>query len=178
MEPEKDANVRRPASPLEKILEKVSSFCFIAAGMMVVVMAIVTTYGAARRYLFHSPDNNAYLISCILMLGCVAFSVAHIQTLKKHITVDYVSQHLPARIREVLLNIVGPILGLVFCVPFVWKSWGNAWFAMQSGERTLTLFQIPTFPLQFSIPFGAGLLSLVLLAQLVRNIISLRNHAS
>jgi TRAP-type C4-dicarboxylate transport system permease small subunit len=171
MESEKNAN-KKSASSIDAILGKITSVCLIIGGMMIFVMAVVTTYGATRRYLFHSPDNNAYLISITMMLGCVVFSFAHIQYLKKNITVDYVSRYLPKAVRDWLQNVGGPVLGLVFCITLVWKSWDNAWFAMETGESTLTLFAIPTYPLRFSIVFGTGLLCLVLLVQMLRFLIS------
>jgi TRAP-type C4-dicarboxylate transport system permease small subunit len=167
MELEKDANIRKSASTFETVLGKITSVCLIAGGMVVFLMAVITTYGATRRYLFHSPDNNAYLFSCVLMVGCVVLSIAHIQFSKRNITVDYVSKYLPRAVRDWVKNVGGPVLGLIFCITLVWKSWDEAWFAMRSGEHTLTLFAIPTYPMRFSVVFGAGLLCLVLVVQML-----------
>ena len=156
------------------LLDQITLVFLIAAGFTILFLAIVTTYSVIRRYIFGSPDNNAYLICCILMLGSFIFSIAHIQRLGKHITVDYLSQFLPPKIREFIINIVGPILGLVLCVPLAWKSWENAWFAFQTGQRTITITSIPTFPMQMAVPFFTSLLCLVLIAQIMRYIISLR----
>ena len=163
---------------LGRLLDRITNGCLVAAGTMVFLMAVITTYGVIRRYVFHSPDNNAYLFTSILMLGCAIFAIAHIQRLGKNITVDYLSQRLPQRVRGFIVNVIGPLLGLVFCVPLVWKSWENAWFAMETGQRTLTMLRIPTFPMQMAVPVCAGLLCLVLIAQMLRYFFSLRSRES
>ena len=163
---------------LGRLLDRITNGFLVAAGVTVLLMAVFTTYGVIRRYVFHSPDNNAYLFTSILMLGCAIFAIAHIQRLGKNITVDYLSQRLPQRVRGFIVNVGAPILGLVFCVPLVWKSWENAWFAMETGQRTQTLLRIPTFPMHMAIPVCAGLLCLVLIAQMLRYLFSLRSKES
>jgi TRAP-type C4-dicarboxylate transport system permease small subunit len=175
---EEPTRVVKTGQFLGHLLDRITNGFLVAAGAMIFIMAVVTTYGVIRRYLFHSPDNNAYLFTCILMLGCAIFALAHIQRLGKNITVDYLSQRLPRRVRGFVINVVGPVLGLVFCVPLVWKSWENAWFAMETGQRTITILRIPTFPMQMAIPVCAGLLCLVLIAQMLRYFFSLRSRES
>jgi TRAP-type C4-dicarboxylate transport system permease small subunit len=176
MEQARGENPRKPFARFETILGKITSVCLIAAGLMVVLMALFTTYAVVRRYLFHSPDNNAYLFSCALMLGCVVFAVAHLQYEKKNIWVDYVSKFFPKVVQDWLQGAGGPVLGLVFCVILTWKSWDNAWFAMKTGEVTLTLLAMPTYPLRFSVAFGAGLLCVVLATQLLSFLVSRLKH--
>jgi TRAP-type C4-dicarboxylate transport system permease small subunit len=171
MEPKSTKNTRS-ASSFETILGKITSVSLIIAGLMVVLMSLITTYSVTRRYLLHSPDNNAYLFSCVLMVGCVTFAIAHIQFEKKNIWVDYISKFFPKVVQDWLQGVCAPVLGLVFCVILTWQSWDQAWFAIESGERTLTLLAIPTYPMRFSVVFGSGLLCLVLLTQLLRFLVS------
>lgn len=159
-------------------LDRVTSVCLVIAGVMIALMALITTYSVIRRYVFHSPDNTAILFSCIMMLGCVIFAFAHIERLKKNITVDYLSQYIPRKVREPLLKVGGPLLGLIFCVTLTLRSWDNAWFALQGGQKTITLLVIPTFPLQMAIPFCTGLLCLVLIVDMVRYFASLKGKTT
>lgn len=136
-------------------------------------MAFVTGYGVVMRYIFRNPDPYAYEITYILMLACVVFSIAHTQRLGRHLRIDILDRYFPEAVRGVLLNIVGPIVGLIFCIPLVWKTWEKAWFALQSGQAT-GITGIPTFPMMVAIPVGVGLLCLVLIAQILRYLASLR----
>jgi TRAP-type mannitol/chloroaromatic compound transport system permease small subunit len=170
--------LKRAVQSLAWLLDRVTYICLVASGAMIFLMALVTSYGVARRYVFASPDANAYLVTCLFMLGCVVFGIAHIQRLRRHITVDYLSRHLPRVARDIVLNVAGPIFGLVFCAVIIWKSWLDGWFAFQSGQVVQHVSQIPTYPLKLAVPVGAGLLCLVLIAQILRYLASLGGKVS
>ena len=141
-------------------------------------MALVVTYNVARRYIFRHQDPYAYVITCILMLVCIVFAIAYTQSLRQHIRVDLIDRYLPKAVRGVLLNIVGPILGLICISILVWKSWGAAWFALQTGDTLGSgVVRAPTWPSRMTIPIGAGLLCLVFIAQILRYLVSLRGKA-
>ena len=155
-------------------LDRITSSCLIIAGAMIALMALITTYSVVRRYIFHSPDSTAILFSSIMMLGCVIFAIAHIARLKKNITVDYISKYIPRIVRGLLLEVGGPLLGLIFGVILTLRNWDIALFALQTGQKTDSLPVIPTFPLQMAIPFCTALLCLVLIADVVRYFASLK----
>ncbi len=167
----------KPLQSLNKVLDILTNILMIISGTLIFLMSLVTAYSVARRYVFHSPDDTAYLLVCIMMLGCVIFSLANIQWKKQNITVDFFSQRLPRIGREILANIIGPILGLIFCVTIVWKSWDNAWFAFKTNQETLTTLTIPTYPLQMAIPVTVGLLCLVLVVQMLSYLVTLGNRS-
>ena len=79
-------------------------------------------------------------------------------------------------IRKFFIEVVGPLLGLVLCVPLLWKNWENAMFALKTGQRTITINPIPTFPMHIAIPIFTGLLCLVLIAQILRYFFSSRGE--
>ena len=149
------------------LLDRASRMLHLFSGALIVLMAFVTGYGVVMRYIFHSPSIYAYEISCILMLGCVIFSIAHTQRLGQHVRIDILDRYSSETVRGILLNIVGPLVGLCFCIPLVWKTLEEALFALESGQVTGTA-SLPTFPMMVSIPIGAGLLCLVLIAQILR----------
>ena len=154
-------------------LDRITRLCWLFTGALIVLMAFVTGYGVAMRYIFRNPDPYAYEISYILMLACVVFSIAHTQRLGRHLRIDILDRYFSKAVRGVILNIASPIVGLIFCIPLVWKTWDQAWFALQSGQATSTT-GIPTFPMMVAIPIGVGLLCLVLIAQILRYLASLR----
>ena len=154
-------------------LDRITRLCWLFTGALIVLMAFVTGYGVVMRYIFRNPDPYAYEITYILMLACVVFSIAHTQRLGRHLRIDILDRYFPEAVRGVILNIVGPIVALIFCIPLVWKTWEKALFALQSGQTTGTT-GIPAFPMMVAIPVGVGLLCLVLIAQILRYLASLR----
>jgi TRAP-type C4-dicarboxylate transport system permease small subunit len=158
---------------LGSLLDRITRLSWLFTGALIVLMAFVTVYGVVMRYIFKNPDPYAYEISYICMLACVVFSIAHTQRLGRHLRIDILDRYLSETVRGIILNIVGPIVGLIFCIPLAWKTWEQAWFALQSGQTTGTT-GIPTFPMMVAIPVGVGLLCLVLIAQILRYLASLR----
>jgi C4-dicarboxylate transporter DctQ subunit len=161
----------------DSLLERITRLCWLFTGALIVLMAFVTGYGVAMRYIFRNPDPYAYEISYILMLACIVFSLAHTQRLGRHLRIDIFDRFFSKTVRGIIVNVASPIVGLVFCIPLVWKSWDQAWFALQSGQTTSTT-GLPTFPIMIAIPIGVGLLCLVLIFQIVRYFVSLRDSGA
>jgi len=83
--------------------------------------------------------------------------------------------YFPKSVRGILQNIVTPIVGLVFCGVLTWKTWEDAWLALQNWQVTRGTLIIPTFPIKMTVTIGAGLLCLVLIAQMLRYLALLRS---
>lgn len=159
---------------LGSLLDRTTRLTWLLAGALMVLMAFVIGYGVFTRYILRNPDPYTYEISCILMLACVAFSLAHTQRLGRHLRIDLLDRYFPEAVRGILLNIVGPIVALVFTIVLAWKSWDTAWSALQNWEVTRGVLVIPTFPIKITVTIGVGLLCLVLIAQILRYLASLR----
>ena len=101
------------------ILERISYIFWVIAGFMIVFMAFITGYGVFMRYVMRSPNPYVYVINCILMLGCVILSLAQTQKLRRHLRVDLFDNYLPRGIFAILQNVIGPLLGLVFCIVLI-----------------------------------------------------------
>jgi TRAP-type C4-dicarboxylate transport system permease small subunit len=156
------------------LLDKATCSLWLCAGVLITLMAFVTGYGVIMRYIFKNPDPYAYEITYILMLSCVMFSLAHTQRLNRHLKIDIMDRYFSEGIREFIANIIGPVVGLIFCIPLIMKTWDKALFALESGQTSGTT-GILVFPMMFLIPIGSGLLGLVLVAQMLRYLFSLRN---
>jgi len=158
---------------LNSLLDRVTRLLWLFSGALIILMAFITAYGVVMRYIFRNPDPYAYELTYILMLTCVVFSIAHTQRLGRNLRIDIMDRHLPEMVHGILLNIVAPIVGLIFCIPLIIKTWDKAWFAMHSGQTTGTT-GIPTFPMMMTIPIAVGLLCLVFIIQMLRYLISLK----
>ena len=162
----------RAIQSLGSALDHVTRLLWIVSGAMIVLMAFVTGYGVVMRYLFDNPDPYAYEITYILMLACVVFSLAYTQKLGRHLRIDILDRYFSDIVREIINNILVPVIGLTFCIPIVWKTWEKAMFAFQSGQMSGTT-GIHVFPMMFTIPIGTGLLCLVLIVQILSFLASL-----
>ena len=166
--------VKRVIQLFGSLLDRVTRLCWQFGGALIVLMAFVTGYGVFTRYILRNPDPYTYEINCILMLACVVFTIAHTQRLGRHLRIDLMDCYFPEAVRGILLNIVTPIVGLIFCGVLTWKTWEDAWLALQNWQVTRGTLIIPTFPIKMTVPIGAGLLCLILIAQILRYLASLR----
>lgn len=167
--------VKQPTSNIaNRIYDRFTWALLVLAGSFSVLMALFVTYGVIRRYFFRSPDDNVYLVVSLFMLCVAMLSFPQTQKMNRHITVDFVSNRLPPLARGILLNVIGPLMGMAFCGIIVWMTWTNTMFALKIGETTTLNMNIPDWPIKMIVPFGAGLMCLVMLVQMLRYLLSLR----
>jgi TRAP-type mannitol/chloroaromatic compound transport system permease small subunit len=159
-------------------LEILTRFLATISAVMVILMALVTTYSVIRRYVFQHADNNAFLAICVITLLFATLAWAEIQRQKKHIVVDYFSHRFSKITGEIITNIISPVFGLIFCVILLWKNVTGAMFSLEIGEVTLTNFVLPVFPLKVIIIIGVSFLCLVLLFQIITFAVLLWNRAA
>jgi TRAP-type C4-dicarboxylate transport system permease small subunit len=165
--------VRKVIQVIERIIEWISDLGLVIGGVLILIMAFLSTYGVGRRYLLHNPEPYSYELSTMLLVACVVFAVAGLQRHMRHLRVDFISNYFSASVQSILLNIVTPILALFYVVIITWQSWENALYSMKIHEMSQSSWREPLFPIKLLVPIGMALLCLVLVAQLSRGIASL-----
>jgi TRAP-type mannitol/chloroaromatic compound transport system permease small subunit len=71
------------------------------------------------------------------------------------------------------MDIVTPVLALVFVSIIVWKSWGIFLSALHSGESSQSVWEEPLWPTKLLVPISMFWLCLTLVAQLVHGVVNL-----
>ena len=165
--------IRRVIQFLDRTIEHVGNTFLLISGILIMIMAWLSTYGVTRRYALNDPEHYSYEISTIFLLACVVLAIAGVQRLGRNLRVDFVANHLGKGVQDVLLNIVGPMLGLFYVIILTWQSWDTAWYSLQIGETSQSAWEEPLWPTKIVVPIGAGLLCLVLIAQLSHGVASL-----
>ena len=126
-----------------------------------------------KRYIFDSPDSSAYELSTLFLLFCGVLAVAGVERLDQHVKNDILSSRFPPRVNSAVIETLFPLLALVFCAVLTWKSLDNAVYALQIGQVTQSPWALPLAPIKFVIPFGYGLLCLVLLSRFIHGVYGL-----
>jgi TRAP-type mannitol/chloroaromatic compound transport system permease small subunit len=170
------SKLKRVVQLFDRILNRVNSFCLTFSGVLIVIMACSTTYGALRRYLFRNPEPYTYELAAIILLFSSMLSMAHTQKLRRNITIDLIQTYIPKKVCDIL-DIIGLFMGIVFCAVFVWTSLDFSLFGLQSGETTRSSWRFPIYPLEMIIPIAMLLVFLVLISQFIRSLTSLVGKA-
>ncbi|NLY39385.1 MAG: TRAP transporter small permease [Firmicutes bacterium] len=159
---------------LNRVVELLSWIALVIGGILILLMALIVTYGVFRRYVLLNPEYYSVEISLMIMVWCFVLAAAHVERKEQQIRNDLLSSMLPPKGQIFLLQVFTPIAGLVFVGTMTWRSWINAFYSLQIGEvSAATLWGVPLFPIKIVVPIGYGLLCLVLLIKLINGVISL-----
>jgi TRAP-type mannitol/chloroaromatic compound transport system permease small subunit len=164
---------KKAMQTLDRIIGRVSYIGVYISGLMAVIMCFLAFYGVLRRYALNRPEPYSYELSTIFLLVGIVLAIPYIQRVGRHLRVDILANRFSETVQAILLDLLAPILALFYLVPMTWKSWENAWYSLQVGEKSFSAWAPPYFPIKVWIPIGVGMLCLVLLAQLIRGIYSL-----
>jgi TRAP-type mannitol/chloroaromatic compound transport system permease small subunit len=159
---------------LDPWIERISLGFVVFAGILIVIMAFLSTYGATRRYAFKSPEPVSYELSCMFLLLSFILGLAAVEKQDRFLRCDILFERFPESIRSVISNIISPVLGITFFGIITWISFGDAWRALQMGQVSLSVWPVPLFPVKLFIPIGYGFLCLILLFRLCLGLLHLR----
>lgn len=151
-------------------LGSLSRALLTASGIMILLMAFAATYAVARRYFLHSPEPYSYEIGMMLLLWCFVFSVAELQRQNRHLRGDFVLNRLPAGFRLFVNRLLSPLLAALCSAVLAWKGWDAAMFSLRIGERSISSWSEPLFPVKVMIPIGYGVLFIVAMTQLLQGL--------
>ncbi len=146
------------------------------SGIMILLMAFAATYGVARRYLMRDPEPYSYEIGMMLLLWCFVFSVAELQRQNRHLRGDFILSRLPQGLQLFINNLLSPFLAAMCSLVLAWKGWDAALFSLQIGERSISSWSEPLFPVKVMIPVGYGFLFVVAMTQIFQGMILFRKR--
>lgn len=159
---------------LDKWNERISIGLAALSGFLMVIMAFVSTYGATLRYFFKNPEPYSYEFCEIFMLLSFVLAIAAVERQDRFIRCDMLIERFPKNVRDIILDIIGPIMGITFFGIITWVSYGDALRGLLLGQTTTSAFPVPLFPIKIFIPIGYGYLCFVLAVRLVFGLLHLK----
>ena len=163
---------RKMAQAFDSFVQNISHVFLVIAGIQIVLMVFITTYGVVLRYFFRRPEPISYELCTIFLLWTFILGISAVERLDEHICADIFIQYAPASLRRFLKDLLTPFLGLIFSVILTWQGWRVAMYSLRINERSISVWAEPLFPVKILIPICYGLLVLVLLIKFYRNISS------
>jgi TRAP-type C4-dicarboxylate transport system permease small subunit len=160
---------------LTSFLKRFDSFNDILAlvsGGLIGFTTLIVIYEVIMRYLVRKPTTWVNDISEILLVYLTFLGSAWVLRLGGHIKIDIIETLFLKERGKVILLIFQNILSLFFCFVFTWITWDSFWDSLVTQERTGGgLFSVPLWPVYMVIPFGAALLCIQLIRQIVDNFV-------
>jgi TRAP-type C4-dicarboxylate transport system permease small subunit len=152
---------------LNSILDWLVKACAVAAGLFMAFMTVAISVEVALRSFFSMTMEFTDEYSGYLVLATCALGVAYTRERNALLTVDFVVKNLSPSARA-KAEIINGVASLAFCLTIFYYI-TNFW--LQTIERKLTAATMQHTPLwipQILLPFGFGLLCIVIARKLVR----------
>jgi TRAP-type C4-dicarboxylate transport system permease small subunit len=159
---------------LDPWIERVNQGFVVLAGSLIVIMAFLSTYGSIRRYAFNSPEPVSYEFSKMFLLISFVLALAAVERQDRFLRCDLLLERFTEEVRNIISNIVSPILGITFFGIITWISFGDTLRAFNINQHSLSSWPVPLFPIKLLIPIGYGFLCLILIIRLVLGLLRLK----
>lgn len=155
-------------------IERVNQLFVVFAGSLIVIMAFLSTYGSIRRYAFNSPEPVSYEFGKMFLLLSFVLALAAVEREDRLLRCDILLERFPGNVRNIISNIISPVCGITFFGIITWISFGDALYAHEINQHSLSAWPVPLFPIKLFIPIGYGFLCLVLMIRLVLGLLRIK----
>lgn len=159
---------------LERGIGKFELLLNYVAVLMLSVMVLLGTADVIARYFFNSPIKGALEINGLLLAGSIFMIMGYVQAKRTNIRLELFIDKYPKRPR-LIVDLIVDFLTLALFVLIAWQSFALAWKDIDYG-RLIENIYLPIYPFEFLLTFGAVMVSLETLMQLVRTIIKYKQQ--
>ncbi len=151
-----------------RIIDRINTWVGGCVAFLAIFMMLSVVYEVAMRYFFNNPTIWSMEVNQQLLCAYTALAGGYILLHGAHVNVDIVYEHFSPR-RQALVDIVTSGLAFWFLYVLLTTSFESAMEAFIHKERSITLFEPYLFPVMATIPIGAALFTLQLVARLIRD---------
>jgi TRAP-type mannitol/chloroaromatic compound transport system permease small subunit len=155
---------------LLKTIDAINDWVGRVFSLTLLLIMLLAVYEVVRRYIFNNPTTWVWEINSQLLCLIGALAGGYALLNKAHVSVDIVSNILPPRVRAIVNVVTWPFF-FILTGSLVYYGFREAWQVFQSGQRVLSQFASPLWPVKTVIPIGACLLLLQGMATLTRDIL-------
>lgn len=132
-----------PRDPLGRVLNKICRIFAVGAGVMLLLMALMSLVSIVGRSFFDSPILGDYELVQMMSAMAVAMALPFCQMIRGHIIVDFFTTALPARVNR-RLDIFASLVMAVFGFLFAWRI-SLGMLSLQSTGDASMLLNLPTW---------------------------------
>lgn len=167
--------VDRSLQKIQKVIFGLSKIMALIAAFSLLSMMLLTVIDVSGRYFFKLPVNGAWEIIGLLLVCVGSWGLAHCQVEKEHIRVSFLLERLPQKM-QIPFRVLAYLTGITsFSVLSANALKVAIRYITTQGNMTDTL-HIPYFPFMLIMAFGAAMLVLVLILDLVRSLMEVSNR--
>ncbi|WP_157973701.1 TRAP transporter small permease [Tropicimonas sp. IMCC34043] len=156
---------------IDWLLRKLAYVGFIAASILLLIVALMGTVDVISTNLFFRPIPGMVELSGALLAVIVFLGLAQAQAIGSHIVIDIATSAMGPRMNKVAM-IFALAIGAAFMATVGWRTTDLALRAFSYNERALGALAFPLTPFKALAAFGAWLSAAEFLRQLVIRIVT------
>ncbi len=125
-----------------KAVNTISESFGIISGILIMFMALSTTYDVCLRYFFNKPSIWVVEVSEFMLAATACLGACYTLKKRRHVAVDLLVDRIPLEMRKVL-GIFTSVIALLTCAVLTSLSFDLWYEAFMTGERTWTTLKAP-----------------------------------
>ncbi|MCX7146478.1 MAG: TRAP transporter small permease, partial [Sulfuritalea sp.] len=133
----------RPDALIGRVLTKVCRFFAFCAGIMLILMALMSLGSIVGRTLFDKPILGDYELVQMMSAVAVAMALPFCQMIRGHIIVDFFTTAMPGKVNKTLDIIASLVLAVAGFV-FFWRITVGMLELRGNGDASM-LLNLPTW---------------------------------
>ena len=154
---------------LEQVLGWVVNTSAFGAASIVVILMVMVVADIFGRKVLNKPVPMSYEVGAFMLVFIVFMGLAYSQRQKAHIRVEILTLRMPPKTRAVM-DLVAYTLGIAIYGMIFYQTFKWSYHSFEIGEYVAGLINIPKWPSQFAMVFGALLVSLQFLSDWVNRL--------
>jgi TRAP-type C4-dicarboxylate transport system permease small subunit len=132
-----------PRNPIGQVLNRTCRFFAVCAGIMLLLMALMSLASIVGRTLFDHPLLGDYELVQMMSAMAVSMALPFCQMIRGHIIVDFFTTSVPARVNR-RLDIFASLMMAIFGFVFAWRI-SLGMISLQSTGDASMLLNLPTW---------------------------------
>ena len=165
-------DLRTVGRHLERALGWVVNTSAFGAASIVVILMVMVVADIFGRKVLNNPVPMSYEVGAFMLVFIVFMGLAYSQRQKAHIRVEILTLRMPPKGRAIM-DLFAYTLGILIYGAIFYETFKWSYHSFEIGEYVAGLINIPKWPSQFAMVFGAILLSLQFLSDWIARFIEL-----
>ncbi|MES2977839.1 MAG: TRAP transporter small permease [Pseudomonadota bacterium] len=166
--------VRQEGASFDAIMSRFSDGVGVVGAIILVLMLLLIALSVVLRYAFNAPITWADQVATYGLVYMTFIGAPRVLARRGHVSVDILEASLNPH-RQKLLRVFVDVVGMLYCVAFCYLALRELNRVVTRGAEFSDAFTVPQWIVYWVIPFGAAMLALQFLANLLIDLRRLRN---
>ena len=155
---------------MRKVLDYATQSLSFLAGVAVILMLLQITIDVFCKYFFNMPLLwTMDVVASYMIVAIVFLPLAEVERQNSHIRVELLAQQIQGVGRR-LIAIFSSLITIIYFGAVTWQTWKDAVRKYEVGEFVMGHANVTIWPSRFMLPIGCGLLVVLLLYKLWRDV--------